>query len=185
LLVFQFAQQHSLTPGAFVTTVSAGSEFARHGMEPHWQREGENKMKVMVIVKADKDSESGMLPTEASIAAMMKFNEELAAAGIMLSGDGLRPSSAGKRVRTYRGKISVIDGPFAAPKELITGYWVWRVGSMDEAVDWAKRIPNPDNVDQEIEIRPYLETADFGEAFTPELKAKEESLRAKLESPCA
>jgi hypothetical protein len=141
-------------------------------------------MRVMVIVKATKTSEAGVLPGEKLLADMGKFNEELVKAGIMQSGDGLKPSSAGKRVRFdgSGGKKSVYDGPFAETKELVAGYWVWNVKSLDEAVEWVKRCPDPmPGEESEIEIRPFYELEDFGKEFTPELRAKEERLRSELE----
>ena len=141
-------------------------------------------MRVMVIVKATKTSEAGVLPSEKLLADMGKFNEELVKAGIMQSGDGLKPSSAGKRVRFdgSGGKKSVYDGPFAETKELVAGYWVWNVKSLDEAVEWVKRCPDPmPGEESEIEIRPFYELEDFGKEFTPELRAKEERLRSELE----
>lgn len=134
-------------------------------------------MRVMVMVKANADSEAGVLPTEKLLSEMMEFNEQLVKAGIMLAGDGLRPSSTGKRIRFNGAKRSVIDGPFAETKELIAGYWVWQVKSMEEAVEWAKRCPNPMEGESELEIRPFFEAEDFGAEFTPELRAKEERLR--------
>jgi hypothetical protein len=136
-------------------------------------------MRVMVMVKATKDSENGVMPPEGLLDAMMKFNEELVNAGIMLSGDGLKPSSQGKRVQFSGSKRAVVDGPFAETKELVAGYWVWQVKSMDEAVEWVKRCPNPMPGDSEIEIRPFYETSDFLEA-TPELLAKEKELNKKI-----
>ena len=141
-------------------------------------------MKVMVIVKATKNSEAGVMPTEKLISDMLKFNEELVKAGIMQMGDGLKPSSKGKRVRFSGsgGKRSVIDGPFAETKELIAGFWIWQVKSLDEAIEWVKRCPDPmPGEESEIEIRPFFEAEDFGEEFTPELRAKEEGLRATME----
>jgi hypothetical protein len=137
-------------------------------------------MKVMVIVKATKDSEAGVLPSRELIAAMGKYNEQLVKAGIMLAGDGLQPSSKGKRMRFAGEKRSVIDGPFAETKELIAGFWIWQVRSMEEAVEWLKRCPNPHCEDSEVEIRPFFEAADFGENLTPELKAQEERLREQI-----
>lgn len=137
-------------------------------------------MRVMVIVKATKDSEAGLLPTTEEFAAMGKFNEELVNAGVMQSGDGLHPSSRGKRVRFDGASRTVTDGPFAATNELIAGFWIWQVKDMDEAVAWVKRCPNPMRGPSEIEIRPFYEAADFGEAITPELKQQEERLRDKL-----
>ena len=118
-------------------------------------------MKVMVLVKASKSSEAGILPSSALLAAMGKFNEELVKAGVMLAGDGLRPSAQGKRVRFSGANRTVIDGPFAETKELVAGFWLWQVRSMDEAVEWVKRCPNPMPEDSEIEIRPHYELEDF------------------------
>jgi len=137
-------------------------------------------MRVMVIVKATKDSEAGVLPSKELLAAMMNYNEELVKAGIMLAGDGLKPSSAGKRVRFSGSKRTVIDGPFAETKELVAGYWIWQVRSMEEAVEWLKRCPNPMPGDSEMEIRPFFEAADFGENFTPELQEQEARLRNQV-----
>lgn len=137
-------------------------------------------MRVMVIVKASKDSEAGVMPSTELLTAMGKFNEELVKAGIMLAGDGLHPSSKGKRVRFSGEKRTVIDGPFAETKELIAGYWLWQVKSMAEAIDWVKRCPNPMPGESDIEIRPLFEAADFGEEFTPELREQEEQMRAKM-----
>ena len=140
-------------------------------------------MRVMVLVKATKDSEAGVMPGEELLTAMGNFNEELVKAGVILAGDGLHPSSKGKRVRFSGGKTSVIDGPFTEAKELIAGYWVWQVRSIEEAVEWTRRMPNPAaGVDGEVEIRPILEMDDFGEEFTPELREKERMLRAQSES---
>lgn len=136
-------------------------------------------MRVMVIVKANEESEAGVMPTEQMLAEMMKFNEALVKAGIMLAGDGLHPSSRGKRVRFEGAKRTVIDGPFAETKELIAGYWIWQVRSMDEAVEWLKRAPFDGGT--EVEIRPIFEAEDFGAALTPELRAQEERLRAETE----
>jgi hypothetical protein len=136
-------------------------------------------MKVMVIVKATKSSEAGEMPSEKLLSDMMQYNEQLVQAGIMLDGDGLHPSSKGKRVRFSGTQRTVIDGPFPETNELIAGFWVWQVESMDEAVEWVRKCPNPMMEDSEIEIRPFFEPQDFGEAFTPELQAKEEELRAK------
>ena len=139
-------------------------------------------MRVMVIVKANEESEAGVMPTEKMFAEMGKFNEELVNAGIMLSGDGLRPSSRGQRVRFSGSKRTVIDGPFPETKELIAGFWIWKVKSMEEAVEWVKRCPNPMNTDSVIEIRPFYEMEDLGEAYTPELQKQDERIRAKLEA---
>ena len=139
-------------------------------------------MRVMVIVKATKNSEAGMLPTEKLLTEMGQFNEELVKAGVMKAGDGLKPSREGKRVRFNAGKKTVYDGPFAETKELIAGYWIWQVKSMAEAVDWARRCPDPmPGEESEIEIRPVFEAEDFGDEFTPELRAQEERLRAGIE----
>ncbi len=137
-------------------------------------------MRVMVIVKATPNSEAGIMPSEKLLTEMGAYNEELVKAGIMLDGDGLHPSSRGKRVRFSGKNRTVIDGPFAETKELIAGYWVWNVKSMDEAIEWAKRIPNPDNEHSEVEIRPFFEAADFGAEFTPELQEQEERLRREM-----
>jgi hypothetical protein len=130
-------------------------------------------MRVMVIVKATKDSEAGIMPTEQLLRDMGNFNEELVKAGIMLSGDGLKPSSKGKRVQFSGKKRTVVDGPFAETKELVAGFWIWQVKSMQEAIDWVKRCPNPMPGDSEIEIRPFYEAEDFGAEFTPELQEQE------------
>jgi len=140
-------------------------------------------MRVMVIVKASKNSEAGIMPSEKLLSDMMKFNDELVKAGIMKMGDGLKPSSAGKRVRFNGagGPKTVIDGPFAESKELVAGYWLWQVKSIEEAVEWVRRCPDPmPGEESEIEIRPFFEAEDFGAEFTPELRAKEESLRAQV-----
>lgn len=136
-------------------------------------------MRVMVIVKANKESEAGVLPSQELLAAMGKYNEELVNAGIMLDGDGLQPTAKGKRVRFDGAKRTVIDGPFAETKELIAGYWVWRVKSMDEAVEWLKKAPFDGGT--ELEIRPFYEAEDFGAEFTPELREQEERLRVKMQ----
>ena len=139
-------------------------------------------MKVMVLVKATKNSEAGSLPTEKLFSDMMAYNEKLMKAGILLAGDGLRPSSQGKRVRFGGDKKVVVDGPFSETKELVAGYWLWQVKSMDEAVEWVRRCPDPMPGEQsEIEIRPLYEAEDFSEALTPELRAQEQRIRSKLE----
>jgi hypothetical protein len=143
--------------------------------------ERRNAMRVMVIVKATPESEAGQMPTMELIAAMGKYNEELVKAGIMQGGDGLKPSSAGVRVRFAGKDRTVVDGPFAETKELIAGYWLWQVQSMDEAIEWVKRCPNPMTSDSDIEIRPFFEPADFGEAFTPELREEEKRLRQQID----
>jgi hypothetical protein len=139
-------------------------------------------MRVMVIVKATKNSEAGVMPSEKLLGDMGKFNEELVKAGIMLAGDGLHPSGKGKRVRFSDGKKTVYDGPFSETKELVAGYWIWQVKSIEEAVEWVKRCPDPMPGEvAEIEIRPVFEAEDFGQEFTPELRAQEERLRAEVE----
>jgi hypothetical protein len=137
-------------------------------------------MRFMVIVKATKDSEAGVLPDKKLLAEMGNFNEELVKAGVMLAGEGLQPSSKGARVRFSGVKRTVIDGPFAETKELIAGYWMWRVKSMEEAIEWAKRCPNPMPADSELEIRQVFEAEDFGAEFTPELREQEDRLRAQI-----
>jgi hypothetical protein len=137
-------------------------------------------MRVMVIVKANKDSEAGILPKEKLLAEMGKFNEELVKAGVLLAADGLQPSSKGKRVRFSGDKRTVIDGPFAETKELIAGYWLWQVRSMEEAVEWVKRCPCPNERGGEVEIRQVFEAEDFGSELTPELRRREERMRAEV-----
>ena len=136
-------------------------------------------MRFMVMVKADKNSEAGVLPDEKLLTAMGKFNEDLAKAGVLLAGEGLQPSSKGARVRFSGDKRTVIDGPFAETKELIAGFWLWQVKSKEEAIEWVKRCPNPMPGDSEIEIRQVFEADDFGAEFTPELREQEERLRAQ------
>ena len=135
-------------------------------------------MRVMVIVKANKESEAGQMPSEQLLREMGNYNEQLVNAGIMLAGEGLHPTSKGKRVRFSGANRTVIDGPFAETKELIAGYWIWKVKSMDEAVDWLKRAPFDGGT--ELEIRPIFEAEDFGKEFTPELRAQEDRLRAQM-----
>ena len=137
-------------------------------------------MRFMVMVKADKDSEAGVLPDEKLLTEMGKFNEELVKAGVMLAGEGLHPSSKGARVRFSGAKRTVIDGPFAETKELIAGFWLWQVKSKEEAIEWVKRCPNPMPEESEIEIRQVFEAEDFGAEFTPELREQEERLRAQI-----
>ena len=137
-------------------------------------------MRVMVIVKANKESEAGILPDTEILTKMGKYNEQLVKAGVMLAGDGLQASSKGKRVRFSGEKRTVIDGPFTETKELIAGYWMWQVRSMDEAVEWLKRAPNPHPGETEVEIRPVFEAADFGENFTPELREQERRLAEQI-----
>jgi hypothetical protein len=139
-------------------------------------------MKVMVMVKATPSSEAGAMPSEALLSAMGRFNEELVKAGVMLAGEGLHPSRRGKRVRFSGEKRTVIDGPFAETKELVAGFWLWQVKSIEEALEWVKRCPNPMLEESEIEIRPLFEAADFGAEFTPELQAREEQLRARIKN---
>ena len=138
-------------------------------------------MRVMVIVKANKDTEAGVMPSEQLLKEMGNYNEELVKAGIMLAGEGLHPTSKGVRIKFSGSKRTVIDGPFAETKELIAGYWLWRVKSMQEAIEWAKRCPNPTGEESVLEIRPLFEAEDFGEEFTPELREQEERLRAQAE----
>jgi hypothetical protein len=138
-------------------------------------------MRVMVIVKASRESEAGEMPDQELLAAMGNFNDELVKAGVMLAGEGLHPTSKGKRVRFSGTKRTVIDGPFSETKELIAGFWLWQVKSMEEAIEWVKRCPNPMKSDSEIEIRPVFEADDFGAEFTPELRAQEERQRKEME----
>ena len=140
-------------------------------------------MRVIVMIRANKDTEAGVMPSEQLLTEMGKFNEELVNAGVMLGGEGLHPSAKGARVKFSNGKLSVIDGPFAETRELIAGFWIWKVNSLQEAIEWAKRIPNPDNEPEgEVEIRQVFEAEDFGEEFTPELREQEERLRQQLEA---
>ncbi|MCC7390927.1 YciI family protein [Candidatus Sumerlaeota bacterium] len=138
-------------------------------------------MRFLVIVKATKESEAGQMPSTELLEAMGKYNEELAKAGIMKAGEGLHPSSRGVRVRFSGDKRTVINGPFAATEELIAGFWVWEVKSLEEAIEWVKRCPNPMESESDIEIRKIFEAEDFGEALTPELRAQEDRLRAQME----
>ena len=138
-------------------------------------------MRVMVMVKATSESEAGKMPGTELLAAMGNFNEELVKAGVMLAGEGLHPSARGKRVRFSGSQRTVIDGPFTETKELVAGFWLWQVKSMEEAVEWVRRCPNPMEGESEIEIRPLFEAADFGAEFTPELRAQEDRLRAEVE----
>ena len=138
-------------------------------------------MRFMVIVKADKNTEAGVLPDEKLLAAMGKYNEELVKAGVMLAGEGLQPSSKGARIRFSGSKRSVIDGPFAETKELVAGFWLWQCKSLAEAIEWAKRCPNPTGNESELEIRQVFEAADFGAEFTPELREQEERLRKQMD----
>jgi hypothetical protein len=138
-------------------------------------------MRFMIIVKATEDSEAGVMPDEKLLTDMGRYNEELVRAGVMLAGEGLHPSSKGARVRFSGAQRTVTDGPFTETKELIAGFWLWQVKSMEEAIEWVKRCPNPMPGDSEIEIRPVFEAEDFGEEFTPELRAQEERQRAEAE----
>ncbi len=139
-------------------------------------------MRVMVLVKATKNSETGVMPSEQLFAEMGKYNEELVKAGVMLAGEGLHPSSKGKRIVFSGGKKVVVDGPFAETKELVAGFWLWQVKSMEEALEWARRCPDPMPGEESIlEIRPVFEAEDFGQEFTPELRAQEEHLRAEID----
>jgi len=138
-------------------------------------------MRVIVMVKASAESEAGQMPKQEMLAAMGAFNDELIKAGIMLAGEGLHPSSRGKRVQFSGSKRTVVDGPFTETKELVAGFWLWQVKSMEEAVEWVRRCPNPMESDSEIEIRPVFEMEDFGAEFTPELRAQEERQRAEAQ----
>ena len=140
----------------------------------------ENDMKVMVMVKATADSEAGAMPSTELLEAMGKFNEELVNAGVMLAGEGLHPSARGARIAFDGPSRRVIDGPFTETRELVAGFWLWQVRSLDEAIEWAKRCPNPMPGPSELEIRPIFEAEDFGAEFTPELRAQEEALRERL-----
>ena len=139
-------------------------------------------MRVIVIVKANKDSEAGVMPDQTLLTEMGNFNEELVKAGIMLAGEGLQPTSKGKRIRFSGGERTVLDGPFAETKELMAGYWLWQVKSMDEAVEWLKKCPNPHNEVSEVELRPVFEAEDFGAEFTPELRERDQRLRGQIEA---
>lgn len=139
-------------------------------------------MRVMVLVKATRESEAGQMPSTELMTAMGNFNEELVKAGVILAGDGLHPSARGKRVQFSGKQRTVVDGPFTETKELVAGFWIWQVQSMDEAVEWVKRCPNPMQSDSEIEIRPLFEAEDFGAEFTPALQAQEERLRAEIDA---
>ena len=137
-------------------------------------------MRFMILIKANKDSEAGVMPSEQLLTEMGKFNEELVKAGVMLAGEGLHPTSKGARVRFSGGKRTVIDGPFAETKELIAGFWIWQCKSKEEAIEWVKRCPNPHHEETEVEIRQLFEAEDFGAEFTPELKEQEERIRAQI-----
>ncbi len=137
-------------------------------------------MRFMIIIKANKNSEAGIMPDEKLLSDMGKFNEELVNAGVMLAGDGLHPSSKGARVKFSGAKRTVVDGPFAETKELVAGFWIWQVKSKEEAIEWVKRCPNPMGEEAEIEIRQVFEAEDFGAEFTPELQEQEARLRAQI-----
>jgi hypothetical protein len=137
-------------------------------------------MRVMVMVKASGDSENGVMPSEQMLSEMTAYNEKLVKAGVMLSGDGLHPSSKAKRVLFSGTKRTVVDGPFAEAKELVAGFWIWQVKSIEEAVEWARQCPNPTGEEGELEIRPIFESEDFGAEFTPELRAKDEQMRVQI-----
>ncbi len=137
-------------------------------------------MRFMILIKASKDSEAGVLPSEQLLTEMGQFNEELVKAGVMLAGEGLQPSSKGARVKFAGGKRTVVDGPFAETKELIAGFWLWQVKSMDEAIEWVKRIPNPTGQEGEVEIRQVFEADDFGPELSPELRKQQERLRSQV-----
>ena len=139
-------------------------------------------MRVMVLINATEESEAGVMPSQELLTEMGNFNEELVKAGVMLAGDGLHPSSKGVRVAFSGGERKVIDGPFAETKELLAGYWLWQVKSLDEALEWVRRMPNPTEQDGVVEIRPVFEADDFGDAFTPELREQEARLRAQVEA---
>jgi hypothetical protein len=167
-----FVKKRSAKMSIGAGTVRLSNEGGRNG-----PGKGEIGMRVMVIVKASKESEAGALPDTEMLAAMGRFNEELVKAGIMKEAAGLRPSSLGKRVRYSKGKAMVTDGPFAETRELVGGFWIWEVKSVDEAVEWLKRAPFRD---EEVEVRPFFEMDDLGEGFTPELREREQRLREEV-----
>ena len=138
-------------------------------------------MRVIVMIKANEESEAGQMPSEELLTQMTEFNEELVRAGVMLGGEGLHPSSKGVRVAFKGSERKVIDGPFAETKELLAGYWLWEVKSLDEAIEWVKRVPNPDDAETAIEIRPVFEIEDFGDELTPELRERDAQMRAQVE----
>jgi hypothetical protein len=139
-------------------------------------------MRVMVLIKATEETEAGVMPSQELLSQMLQFNEELVKAGVMLAGDGLHPSSKGVRIRFSGDERKVIDGPFAETKELLAGYWIWQVKSMDEAIEWAKRIPNPTGAEGIVELRPVFEADDFGDELTPELREQEARLRREVDA---
>jgi len=173
-----YLDARKLTPNTYGFDQRRRCRFRGVSFDEHTE-ERRQQMRVMVIVKASKESEAGQMPSEKLLTEMGKFNEELGKAGVMLAGDGLHPSSKGKRVRFSGGNRTVIDGPFAETKELIAGFWLWRVKSIEDAVEWLKRAPFDGGT--EVEIRPVFEADDFGKEFTPELRAQEERLRAQIE----
>jgi hypothetical protein len=144
------------------------------------ENRGDTAMRFMILIKADQNSEAGVMPSEQLLADMQKYNEELVKAGVLLDGEGLHPSSRGARVRFSGGRTTVIDGPFTEAKELIAGFWLWQVKSKEEAIEWVKRCPNPMDGESEIEIRQVFEADDFGDALTPELREADERLRAQV-----
>src|SRR5256714_4588467 len=150
------------------------------GVTAKHHREGDTQMRFMILIKADKNTEAGVMPSEQLLADMGKFNEELVKAGIMQAGEGLHPSSKGARVKFSGNKRTVVDGPFTETKEMIAGFWIWKVKSKQEAIDWVKRCPNPTDAEGEIEIRQIFEAEDFGAEFTPELREREEKLREQI-----
>src|SRR5262245_25573934 len=162
------------------TAESGHAPWSRRFGSPDSSKQGGIPMRFMVIVKASKDSEAGVLPDEQLLTEMGRYNEELVKAGVLLAGEGLQPSAKGARVRFSGEKRTVIDGPFAEAKELIAGFWIFQVRSLEEAIEWVKRCPNPFAGESEIEIRRIFEAEDFGEALTPEARAQEERLRAQL-----
>jgi hypothetical protein len=157
-----------------VKAVNGGVQVQRE----HEYRKGDTTMRFMIIVKATKDSEAGVMPSEQLLTEMGKFNEQLVKAGVMLAGEGLHPSSKGARVRFSGTKRTVTDGPFADTKELIAGFWLWQVKSKEEAIEWVNRCPNPHNEETEVELRQVFEAEDFGAELTPELREQEERIRA-------
>jgi hypothetical protein len=163
-------------------TVRSPCLLPRHGSARStvtFRHHEETEMRFMVLVRADRHSEAGEMPSEQLLAEMGRFNEALVKAGVMLAGEGLHPSAKGARVRFSGASRTVIDGPFTETKELVAGFWLWQVRSMDEAIEWARRCPNPHPEDCEIEIRPVFEISDFGEAATPEIVEQEARLRAQ------
>jgi hypothetical protein len=183
--MFKLAESLSIWAPSNVYLMPAGrvNDPAEIARAPCFQaHEGETPMRFMVLIKADKNSEAGVLPDEQLLTEMGKYNEELVKAGVMLAGEGLHPSSKGARVKFSGAQRTVIDGPFAETKELIAGFWLWQVNSKEEAIEWVKRCPNPMGVESEIEIRQVFEAEDFGAEFTPELREQEERLRAQIDA---